>query len=503
MIVLCDTLGYLSGAEGFASMGGYYDPTSYTTPRLALYPPGNSLLLTLPRLFIGPHCDHPISWFRYLSIQSFVCLGVIFFCLRAFGLNRLPAALFVGCMGITTIWQWTTLNCWPDAPYTACIMTSFVVATRLTNKGVMAAICVGLLMAAAWMLRPAALLFFTPLAIAAIGARLRGFLSTSAVLIMLAIPLLSQGLWLLNSGGGLTYSQSLMEQSTVDSTTIGRIGRVMINCRGLVSGELVFDCILPLVNRFLSWSKVRLGAETSVTLIAIALVQLAIFGSAARYCMKAGNWIEKMALAGVCISVAGVAAVPGSMPRHMFALIPFVFCWFWKSLEFASAKTACLIRGGVLLTLGVQFTANFFLTTPIIDRGLIGGAASQRKEMDEVASFILANVETNEIVGAHVFIDTLHLHHRTGRAFLADYLVRTNLMRFVSHRQQGFSRADYLITTGDGLPSHLGSGLLQSLFTSTYNSYSVWRVSKNEEQAWRVRTAYPSPVSVSSASGQK
>ena len=137
-----DSLSYMGGADGFIELGSYRYPQWVGTPRIGVYPPGNSLLLAVPRIILGPQCDHPVGFGRWQAGIGMLALAGVFHLLRRLDLPLVLSLGTIATLGSSQEWTLSLLNCYSDQAFTGLISLAGCRSVHICRPRALAELCV-------------------------------------------------------------------------------------------------------------------------------------------------------------------------------------------------------------------------------------------------------------------------------------------------------------------------------------------------------------------------
>ena len=497
---------YLDGAESLARHQGYRLANFVGTPAIGLYPPLQSLLLSLawvPGLGLPDNLART-GWLMLAA--DGIALSMVMATALRFG-SPLPVASFITLLvGLNPSWfQCGTLRL-SDFSFTAiCLATALPWIGRGRPASLRLWFFTGLGLGLAYASRKAALPFIGILA-AVVVARLGtvGWRPLAAAL----LPVL--------------FSVLAVRQACVGGMGYGENFRAWWPEFGEWPGYLTMKAqdLLTISDGRQWWKAVWAPAHQMQTLArshgpiiggAVHLIFTigfwGILAAAARGIRRGSDPVEPVLAAMMAgyIGTAWVTPIPNSIPlveRYLFPLVPFVMAWAWRGaagmavrLEGPSARFPAT-RGIV----AVMATAMLATTASTLWRATeeIQQSNRWRDELNEVIVWLRGHAAPTERLAVGYNQPHMQLADLLGRPLVIDYFSPEPvpfLPMALTHDRQGSPFASYLLSTPKASEDPQREGVIEQVLATSGGRYRLYRVNPFREAAWRKERGIPPPAS--------
>ena len=497
-VLFGDSIAYLGGANGFVERGSFCLPEWIGRPSAGAYPPGNSLLLAVPRAVFGPQCDHPVAFGRWQIVVGLVSLAGIFQLMRRM---RVPIGLSlstVGSLAVSLNFSWAHFHLWPDAVFagTVCFAASFWMGHQPVGLELKRWHLTGLFLGWALLLKPAALPFVGAAGLGALTWLVRPEAASRSWRPLAAYsiwPVFAFIVWSWSSVDAVSYADLVRDQWDLDSSSLGHRERFWQNLRHVLGGHVLVDGTFPLWIRFVGIAG-RGGAAIGAGL---DLLREAVHAS---LLLGVAIWVgrtQSMAARLLLLALLAYAGAAVFMPfelsvRHIFVAAPVAVAWIHGFLVHLRPRWSRGISACLITLMCVQTVLGAFWSLETLGAGF-RWAAANRRGLDQMAAHFQKHLGQDEVVAVAFTVDVMHLHARFGREFLVDYLTRPNLSGWVSHRQQGFVAADYVLIPGELPAGSPFRSMLWEVYRTDRGTLVLYQVDPEAEQKWRAKTGYPQP----------
>jgi hypothetical protein len=327
----CDTGIYLSGAQSLAEGRGYKYVAYAGEPRITLYPPGQSLWLSL-FWRMKPEFPENIP-FLYCGM-ILLALGVIGVLCAYWWRERMP---WPGIGLLILAWSFSSLWCWQLGTFFSDVLFGLLwlgiawcwVGAENWDEG-RRWLVTGGLVAVMYLTRTAALAPLGALA-AVVGWRVlhgRG----QPALAYLVPPLAALVLWKLFTAGHVTYGETFKSRVVEE----GGWGGMVVYCGKLFIDYASGACFLGgLFPSLMELPSIR-GLPAAGMSVLTALLMLCGWAFMA---LSIGGWWRSRTVADRLLGVmvfaflAELVAWPFDIgSRCVFAVLPFVLLWAWRGL---------------------------------------------------------------------------------------------------------------------------------------------------------------------------
>jgi hypothetical protein len=268
--------------------------------------------------------------------------------------------------------------------------------------------------------------------------------------------------------------------------------------------RLIKDNFFDLIRGF-PWADTMLSAYIRVFLVAarighpvdwlasgvITLFFTTCVAVAAAWVFKSKDQRHKVFFFALLLYIISIITLPFpamDYSRYLYVTAPFFLIWFWHGMNSINLKHKAQISFTfatvVSLAFVTQATLNGKWSSEIIPKG-ITVKPEERSDIEETALYIKRNVLESEYIAASFYVPVAQFSQASRRQFLCDYLDTDHFWTPITLREQGWRRADYILTVGTA-PRALGQiGLLERVFLSSHNYYAILKVDRDGEKEWR------------------
>ncbi len=508
-----DSVIYVGGARTLAEFEGYRYWEWIGRPKIGYFPPLHSLLLA-PAFWLRHGLSEALTIIRWtVFAEGLVALGGIYTLLRLLRLPWFAAAGIVASLGTSQAWLRLQEGLMADYLFLALLYWGIVFAFlgRDRSKSAFYWVCIGTLLGLLYLTRTAAVAWF-PLLIAGVAVPALGRWKRAAAFVPLGTLVLGWSLW---KSGTTGYSEVLKDCIEQEVGGLSRYPAFLLhNWWVSLSGEqfggafagIFYRPPRVLLDRMPGLSWLLEAGRPCLVAVLLAAIALELFaqlkslrGAAIDSSRRAVRsevhvGLDLLLAAGASLYLFMIVTLPSpafGWSRYFLVVIPLFMAWAWLGFSRnMPARIPWMPVAGVLLGLNTGY--NLALERTVIQQsGFLSDAP--RLEIRQVADWIRNRLPAEAKVAGDFRIPSLHLAEALGRPLVIDYLAPASNWQPASHRDVGYSRADYVVVTREDLPWHLQTGMFTTQYDVPGNRFVVLQVLPSAEEAFRSKRSIPPP----------
>ena len=509
-----DSVIYVGGARTLAEFEGYRYWEWIGRPKIGYFPPLHSLLLA-PSFWLRHGLSEALTLIRWtVFVEGLVALCGIYTLLRLLRLPWFAAAGIVASVGTSQAWLRLQEGLMADYLFLALLYWGIVFAflARDRSRSAFYWVFIGTLFGLLYLTRTAAVAWF-PLLIAGVAVPALGRWKRASAFIPPGVMGVAWSLW---KSGTTGYSEVLKDCIEQEVGGLAHYPSFLLH-NGWVSlsgehfgGAFAGFFYRPprvLLDRMpgLSWALEAVRPCLLAVLLAAIAVELlaqlksfrcaAIDSSVRAVRSEIPAWFDLLLAAGALLYLFMIVTLPSpafGWSRYFLVVIPLFMAWAWRGFyRTVPIGIPWMPVAGVLLGLNTGY--NLALERTVIQQsGFLSDAP--RLEIRQVSDWIRNRLPAEARVAGDFRIPSLHLAEALGRPLVIDYLAPVSNWQPASHRDVGYSRADYVVVTREDLPWHLQTGMFTIQYDVPGNRFVVLQVLPTAEEAFRSKRSIPPPA---------
>ncbi len=484
-----DSVKYAAGAQGFAMGSGYVLPIYESHPRAGLYPPLQSLILSIgwdPERTYAANRNGLLAISLGLSVLSL--LGCYWFW-RVAGMPQMTALVLLGVLTFHEVVAVGTMGLATDIGFTGllCVLAGvWWRGGRSVSGWLWLLTGIGLSLTLLW--RTAAIAIVGAGILASMIASLRGRSLRPAVLLMVPL-MLTLGYSVFQPWGPGGYVSVANQMSGGEARSF--VGTLTAGCIELLKGRSLLSAISPglriaeeVIGR--RWA----GAGVVFALLVGVVVWMGAWLAVLGFRKQAGMF--RWAVLGCMgLYVLQILVTPWGTIYHGRYLIPVVILaapWVWSGLVGLSARgpQAVILRLSQAACVLVASINGYHSHVKFREHQRITDAENLGIVLRQMRAELPAETKLCVSIGAPV----LEVVEIWGRPILPDYIRPSVDLREASyHRQLGYPRGDYLLTRDP--PADDVPGLMLPYRETPGRSYRILRIDPQAEPGFRKARGMP------------